>query len=104
MARPHDISWYKWDGDRLILTLRVQPNAKKDEVCGQVCTDQENFIKIRITALPVEGKANKHLIKYLASLFKVPKSAIELLSGENARLKRVSIRSPKQLIPGIQGQ
>ncbi len=104
MARLHDTCWYKWDGDRLILTVRVQPNAKKDEVCGPVHTEQENFIKIRITALPVEGKANKHLINYLASLFKVPKSSIELLSGENARLKRVSIRSPKQLISGIQRQ
>ena len=104
MARLHDTCWYKWDGNRLILTVRVQPNAKKDEVCGQVCTEQENFIKIRITALPVEGKANKHLIKYLASLFKVPKSAVALLSGENARLKRISVHSPKQLIPGIQRQ
>jgi len=100
MAHMHDTAWYKWDGDRLILTVRVQPNAKKDEVCAV----QDNVIKIRITALPVEGKANKHLIKYLANLFKVSKSAIELISGENARLKRISIKSPKQLIPGIHRQ
>jgi len=104
MVRMNDTAWYQWEGERLILTVRVQPNAKKDEVGALMCECQVHYVKIRITALPVDGKANKHLIKYLASVFKVPQSAIALLSGKSARLKRVSIMSPKRLITGIQRQ
>lgn len=79
------------DGDDLILTLRIQPKASRDEVCGL----HGEAIKIRITAPPVEGKANAHLIKLLAKHFKVPKGQVTLISGENGRDKVVRIHSPK---------
>ena len=79
------------DGDDLILTLRIQPKASRDEVCGA----HGDAIKIRITAPPVEGKANAHLIKLLAKLFKVPKGQVTLVSGETGRDKLVRIHAPK---------
>lgn len=83
-------SFYRWQNEDLVLTVKVQPKASKDEISGI----QDGALKIRITAPPVDGKANKHLIGYLAKLFKVPKSAIELLAGETGRNKRLLIHKP----------
>lgn len=76
----------------LILEVRVQPRASKDEIVGF----QGERLKIRITAAPVEGQANRHLVRLLADVFGVPQRDIVLLSGENARNKRFRIVAPKQ--------
>lgn len=49
-------------------------------------------IKLAITAPPVDGKANEAVIRYLADLFRVPKSSIVIVSGETGRNKLVAIR------------
>lgn len=81
---------YHWDGLDLLLSVRVQPGASKDEIVGI----QGNNIKIRISAPPQDGKANDQLIKFLARNFGVAKSRIQLLSGESGREKRIRITSP----------
>lgn len=73
--------------DCIVLTLHIQPRASKNEVCGV----QDNALKIRLTSPPVDGAANKLCREFLAGLFKVPKSAIEIISGETSRHKRVKI-------------
>ena len=85
--------FYEWQDDKLILRIKVQPRASKDEIAEIL----GNSLKIRITAPPVDGKANQHLLDYLAKLFKVTKSKVILLSGETGREKRVSIDNPQQL-------
>lgn len=85
--------FYEWQDDKLILRIKVQPRASKDEI-AEILGDS---LKIRITAPPIDGKANQHLLAYLAKLFKVTKSRITLLSGETGREKRVSIDDPQQL-------
>ena len=85
--------FYKWDGNGLLLYLYVQPNAKKDEIIGKYGDN----LKIRITALPVDNKANKHLLKFLAKIFAVPNSSVKLLKGENQRAKLVIILKPQNL-------
>ena len=87
------VEFYRWDGDAVTLNIKVQPRAERDDL-GQCVANQ---LKVRISAPPVDGKANAHLIKFLAKLFKVPRSRIEILSGESSRDKRVRIRAPKQL-------
>jgi uncharacterized protein (TIGR00251 family) len=77
----------------LILDIHVQPRAAKDEVVGF----HGGRLKIRISAPPVDGKANRHLIGFLAELFKVPKRDVVLLTGESGRDKRFRIVSPKYL-------
>lgn len=52
---------------------------------------QDNALKIRLTSPPVDGAANKLCREFLAGLFKVPKSAVEIISGETSRHKRVRI-------------
>lgn len=84
-------AWYHWQGERLLLTVRLQPRASCDEIVGPHGTES---LKIRITAPPVDGKANQHLIKYLAKAFGVAKGQVSLLSGTTGRDKRLAIDSP----------
>jgi len=86
--------WYTWQGDTLHLTLRVQPRASCDEIVGP---HGEESLKVRITAPPVDGKANQHLIKFLAKAFGVPKGQVTLLKGDSGRNKRFAIVAPKKL-------
>ena len=86
--------WYLWQGDRLVLNIRVQPRASRDEIVGP---HGGEALKVRITAPPVEGKANAHLVHFLASSFSVPRNRVSLLGGENGRNKRVAIDSPERL-------
>ena len=74
-------------GDGIILNLHIQPRASKSEVCGV----QGNALKIRLTSPPVDGAANKLCREFLAELFHVSKSAVEIISGETSRHKRVHI-------------
>ncbi len=75
----------------MILRVRVQPRAAKDEILGW----QGGALKIRLTAPPVDGKANARLIALLAAELKVPKSRIVLLSGQSGRDKRLKIQAPR---------
>lgn len=91
------MSGYEWRGETLILNLHIQPRASRDELAGP----HGDRLKVRITAPPVDGKANEHLIRFLARCFGVPKSNITLLSGETGRDKRISIAHPTTLPPLI---
>ena len=84
---------YSWQGEDLILHCQIQPKASSDEIVG-IHGDR---LKIRITAPPVDGKANEHIIKMFSKLCKVPKGDIEILQGELGRQKTLRIRSPKIL-------
>ena len=77
------------NGDGIILSLHIQPRASKNEVCGV----QDNALKIRLTSPPVDGAANKLCREFLAGVFDVPKSSVEILAGETSRHKRVRIHS-----------
>lgn len=78
------------------LRLLLQPKASKDQIVGL----HDNELKICITAPPVDGQANAHLLKFLSKQFKVPKSAIMLEKGELNRHKQVFIPAPK-MMPAI---
>ena len=71
-----------------IITVRVIPRAKKSEI-SQVLAD--GTIKIRLTAPPVEGKANQALVRFLADVFDISPSNIEIISGKKGRKKVVLI-------------
>lgn len=62
-------------------------------------------LKIKLAALPIEGRANVALLAYLAELFQVPKSHIFLKSGVNSRHKTVEIKNsavpPESLLKGV---
>ncbi|MCW8825922.1 MAG: DUF167 family protein [Gammaproteobacteria bacterium] len=91
------MSWYRWQGEQLLLNLRIQPKSSRDEIVGPYGEGDDEMLKVKITAPPVDGKANDHLIKYLAKQFGVVRSAIELLSGESGRNKRIIINRPQKI-------
>lgn len=91
-------SAYRWDGTDLILQVRVQPRASRDEWLEPPAADR---FRVRVAAPPVDGQANAHLREYLAMLFDVAKSQVTLLTGETGRDKRLRIVAPRRLPPGI---
>ena len=67
--------------------IRVLPRSSKCELAGL----QGDALKIRITAPPVEGRANEACIRFLASLFNVSKNRIAIEAGHKSKNKQVSI-------------
>lgn len=82
--------WYRWDGDDLLLRLQVQPRASGDAWVGPM----GDAYKVRISAPPVEGKANALLIRFLAKAFGVGRSRVTLVQGGSARRKLFRIQVP----------
>ncbi len=66
----------------ILLNLKVSPNASKNEI---VLTD--DGVKVRITAQPVDGKANKALVEFLSKELKIPKTSIDVVKGNTNKEK-----------------
>jgi uncharacterized protein len=80
--------------------VRVQPRASCDEIVGEY----QGGLKIRLTAPPVDDRANEALRKLLASRLKVPLAAVRIASGERSRAKRVEIKGvTAAMIRGLAG-
>lgn len=90
--------FYSWQKENLILQVYIQPKASREEIGGE----HNKALKIKITAAPVDGKANKQITKLLAKRFAVPIKRVELIKGEKSRLKTFRINQPKQLISGVE--
>jgi len=67
--------------------VRVIPGASKNEVAGS----QDGALKIKLTAPPVEGKANRACIDFLAGLLGLRRSVLAIASGEKSRKKTVAV-------------
>jgi uncharacterized protein (TIGR00251 family) len=87
--------WLRADGGSVVLTLHIQPGARKTEIVGL----HGAALKIRLAAPPVDGKANAALISFIATKVGAGKTAVELISGETSRAKRVRVAnvSPEQI-------
>lgn len=68
----------------IIVNIKISPNAKRNEIIK----DGDN-IKIKITAQPIDGKANKAVIEFLSKNFKIPKTSIKILKGETSKEKTI---------------
>ncbi|WP_095498672.1 DUF167 family protein [Paraferrimonas haliotis] len=75
---------------QLTLRLYVQPKASRDQWLGL----HNGELKLAITAPPVDGKANAHVIKFIAKQCKVSKSRVVLLKGHSSRHKVVCVDNP----------
>lgn len=83
-------TYYQWQQHKLYLNCYLQPRAAKDEFIGPY----EENLKIRITAPPVDGKANKHLVKFIARQFQVSASKVTLVRGATSKYKCLCIDDP----------
>jgi len=80
--------WFRPAADgRITLTLHIQPGAKKTEFAGL----HGDALKIRLAAPPVDGKANEALVKFVAEVLGLPKSAVNLKSGQTSRRKVLEV-------------
>ncbi len=74
--------------DGVVLRLRVQPRASRDEVLGW---REPGVLALRVTAPPVEGEANRAVTAVLARALGVKPSAVSILHGERGRDKMVRV-------------
>lgn len=72
----------------LLFKIIVQPRASRTMIAG--C--HGDAVKLRLTAPPVDGAANKSCLKFLSKWLDVPKSSLSIVSGETARNKTISVR------------
>ena len=85
--------------DGVILRVRVSPRASKNMVGPPL----EDRLPVRLTAPPVDSKANKALALLLSKKFKIPKSSIRIISGEKSRNKTLKLSgiSKKEVVKYI---
>ena len=76
------------DGDGSRITLQVVPRASRTEVVGAYGDDA---LRLRLAAPPVDGKANRELLRFLSEALGVPARSLELVSGQTGRRKVVRV-------------
>jgi len=89
------------------LAVRAQPGAKKTAITGVYGEGAAAQLKIAVQAPPVEGRANSALIAFLAETFGLPKSKVEIVSGELSRskvflLRGVSLKKAEAILAQLQ--
>src|SRR5512133_3183906 len=92
-------SFYTWENDTLVLNILGTPNAKKDAI-GKVKGHQ---LCVSVTAVPRAGRATDHMVGFLADVFGVKPSDIQVVLGRMNVNKQLRIKAPKRL-PSAIGQ
>jgi len=77
----------------LIIKIYLQPKASKNQIVGPY----RDGIKVRVTAPPVEGKANEELLRFLAKEWRISLSHIEMIRGHHSREKTLRISGDENL-------
>lgn len=85
-------SAWRWQEQRLILQVYVQPNAKNSQIVGL----HGDYLKVRIAASAEDGKANVALIDFFAEFFGVAKQQIQVIKGHQSRNKQICINAPQR--------
>jgi uncharacterized protein len=78
---------YTESNGELRFTVRVVPRAARSQIAGE----HEGALRVRVCAPPVEGAANRELVRTLAKELKVPSRAVQITSGHSSRLKHISV-------------
>lgn len=71
----------------LVIRVRIVPNSSKNDIILE-----EEFIKVKVTAQPIENKANKALVEFLSKTLKLPKTNIVILKGETSKDKTLLLK------------
>ena len=81
----------KQTSDVILVNIKIVPNSSKNDIVLE-----DEFVKIKITAQPIEGKANKALIEFLSKKFKIPKTSIEIVKGETSKEKTLLFKTSEE--------
>jgi uncharacterized protein (TIGR00251 family) len=76
------------EGSKTNIRVKVLPRSSKNQIVGQ----ENGTFKVKLTAPPVEGKANKALSDLLTKRLGLPRGSVEIVSGKRSRLKSVRIK------------
>ncbi len=77
--------------DGIVIILKIIPNSSMNGfVIGE---DKSQPVKLKVTAPPVENKANKAVIEYLSKYFKIPKTSIYVVKGETSKEKTILLKT-----------
>ena len=68
--------------DGLLIRIKIVPNSSKNDLIIE-----DEFIKVKVTAQPIENKANKALVEFLSKKFKIPKTSIQIVKGDTSKEK-----------------
>ena len=88
------MTWYREDSAGVTFSVRVVPRASRSEVAGL----HDGALRIRVAAPPVDGAANRELIRFLAKRFKVAPQAITLVAVINSKNKVIHIANPSAVM------
>jgi len=80
-------AWIIASNDGCLLTVKATPRASRTEIAGADAA----WLRIRLQAPPVDGRANEALVEFLAKMLELPRRAVTVVSGETGRVKRVHI-------------
>ena len=72
----------KETSDGLLIRIKIVPNSSKNDLIIE-----DKFIKVKVTAQPIENKANKALVEFLSKKFKIPKTSIQIVKGDTSKEK-----------------
>jgi uncharacterized protein (TIGR00251 family) len=86
------------DGDDLLIDVRVQPRASRPGPAGV----HGGRLRVRLSAPPLDGRANAELVERLADVFDVPRARVVIEHGQTGRDKRVRIRGVAALPPALE--
>jgi len=77
--------------DGAVFAVRVQPRAKRTAITGVFGEAEDAALKLALAAPPVDGRANEAVVEFFAELLNVPRSHVQILSGEKSRSKVIRI-------------
>ena len=82
----------------MLLHVRLVPGASQNNVVGTETADHKTVYKIRLTAPPIDGRANEALIQFLAKQLQIAPSTITLDRGATSKHKTLSVPLPDQIV------
>ena len=83
---PHP-AWITPTPDGCLLTIKATPRASRTAIAGA----DADWLRIRLQAPPVDGRANEALTEFLAAKLDLPRRAIVVVAGETGRIKKVRV-------------
>jgi uncharacterized protein (TIGR00251 family) len=92
-----DASYYSYNdlSKRATIYLKVKASSSKDSVEEFVEIESKKYLKITVKEGPVDGKANKSIIKMLSKLWKLKQNQLEFIKGSNQNIKLLEVKDIK---------
>ena len=75
------------EGGAACFRVRLQPKASREEIAGEA----DGLLKLRVTAPPIDGRANEACLRLLAKALDLPISRLRIAAGHHARLKTIQV-------------